>query len=77
MRKAIIHECGNGFPDVGAHVPGDGYLWRIERITSPIHTGSATGASNYVHAEVSDADWNDCEESEEFPARVELEESCS
>lgn len=65
---ATITERGNGFPDVGDHVPGDdGGLYRVVSFVGPIHT-DAPGAGNYVHATVEPADWGDCGEDEEFAA---------
>lgn len=71
MAKATIHERGNGFPDEGAYVPGEGLLWRVVRIEGRICTGnSSKGGSNYVYAEVEEAEWEDCPEEDEFPAEV-------
>jgi hypothetical protein len=70
--EAIVSERGNGFPDVGAYVPGDdGGLYRVLSFSGPIHTGPS-GASNYIHATVELADWDDCEDGEEFPAMASL-----
>jgi len=67
--EATIEERGNGLPDVGDYVPGDdGGLYIVVTLDGPIHTGSAPGAANYVHATVEPADWSDCDEDAEFPA---------
>lgn len=72
--NATIHEMGNGLPgdrDLPCYVAGEGLLWRVVRIEGRICTGnSAKGEANYVHAEVEEADWDDCDEGDEFPARV-------
>lgn len=67
--NATIHETGNGFPVEGDYVPGEGLLWRIEHIDGRIYAG-ASGEANYVYARVVEADWGDCDEEDEFPARV-------
>lgn len=71
MVNATIQEQGNGFPGEGDYVGGEGLLWRVVRLKGRIHTGnSMAGEANYVYAEVTEADWEDCEEGDEFPARV-------
>ena len=69
MYNATIHEMGNGFPDEGDYVGGEGCLWRVVRL-GRIETGRAPGAANWCLAEVAEAAWDDCPEGEEFPARV-------
>jgi len=71
MINATIHEMGNGLPGEGDYVGGEGLLWRVVRIDGRVCTGnSAEGESNYVYAEVEEATWEDCDEGDEFPARV-------
>ena len=67
--EATIEERGNGLPDVGDYVPGDGGLYLVVRIVGPIHTGGV-GRGNYVHALVALVDWNECDEGDEFLAAV-------
>lgn len=67
--NATIYELGNGFPAEGDYVRGEGLLWRIEHIEGRIHTGGP-GEANYVYARVAEADWGDCDEGDESPARV-------
>ena len=67
--KVTIEERGNGFPEIGAYVPGDdGDLYLVDCVESNIHTGSRAGLPNYVHASVIIASWEDCTEEEEFTA---------
>ena len=74
--EATIQERGNGLPGVGDYVPGDdGGLYVVVTVDGPIHTGGAAGAANYIHATVQLADWDDCEEGEEFPALAVLDET--
>lgn len=71
--NARIVETGNGLPgerDMPAYVAGEGLLWRVLRV-GRVETGRAPGAGDWCLAEVEDADWDDCPEGEEFPARVE------
>jgi hypothetical protein len=67
-----IEERGNGFPDVGAYVPGDdGELYRVTALIGRIQTGgSGTGRSNWIHAKAVLANWSDCSEEDEFPAQL-------
>jgi len=68
--QVTIDEKGNGFPDVGDFVRGDdGNLYEVVSL-GRIHTGQRSGASNYIHAEVVLADWDDVDEEDEFPAQV-------
>lgn len=70
--NATVHERGNGLPEVGDYVPGSGgNLCRIEAFVGPIHTGRP-GSGNYIHALVTEADWDDIADGEEFPAKVRL-----
>lgn len=73
--KAAIYEQGNGLPEPGDYCGGQGQLWLVESIDSRIHTGDPQG--NWVWATVSEADWDDCRESEEHTARVSIEEDDS
>lgn len=67
--KVTIEERGNGFPKLGAYVPGDdGNLYFVDYVESNIHTSSRPGLSNYVYASVIIADWEDCTAEEQFPA---------
>lgn len=60
--NATIHERGNGFCAVNDHVAGcDGELYFITELYGPIHTGAA-GSSNYIHAKVELADWQEVSE---------------
>ena len=68
--QATIEERGNGFPSVGDYVPGDDGLYRVVSIDSRIETGRAPGCSSWIRATVEEADWEDCDEGEEFPASV-------
>lgn len=61
MKKATIHERGNGLPTADFYVPGnDGELYRIVSIDGR--------SANYVRATVELADWSDCAEEDVFPA---------
>lgn len=71
-RAVIIREQGAGYPDVGAYVPGLDSLWRVVSTGSTIHT-AGPGLGNYIYATVEAADWDDCEDSDVFAARVEDE----
>lgn len=63
---ATIHEHGNGLADVGDFVAGDdGEVYRVVELTGPIHTGGRPGASNYMHATVELADWDEVSDDEE------------
>ena len=74
MVHATIQEHGNGFPDPGDYVPGDdGELYRVISI-GRIHTGARAGAADYMRVEVEPADWEDCEEGEEFEALAIVDE---
>ena len=69
--NARIVEQGNGLPDAGVYVGGnDGQLYHIVKIERSIHTGLAAGDGNWCRALVVDADWDDVEEDEIFPARM-------
>lgn len=70
-RAAIVREEGNGFPNVGDYVPGEGNLWQIKSLGADIRTG-APGQANWIDAVVVPADWDDCPEGAEFPADVVL-----
>jgi hypothetical protein len=66
--QAVIEERGNGFPGVGDYVPGDdGNLHRVVSVDGPIQTGRGVGRGNWILAQVELADWDDCDEGEEFP----------
>lgn len=70
--ECTIEERGNGFPDVGAYVQDlNGQLYQVGSYIGPIHTGQP-GEPNYIHATVTPAEWDDCDEDDEFPARVVL-----
>ena len=61
--EVTICERGNGFPDDGDYVPGDdGELYKIVKCGNNIFTGNRPGASNYIYATVTLADWDDCSE---------------
>ncbi len=69
---ATIDEMGNGFPEVGDYVPGsDGNLYRVKTL-GRIQTGRSPGASNWMPATVTRVDWDECEEGDEFPAKVQV-----
>lgn len=72
--EATISERGNGFPDVGSYVPGDdGNLYRVVA-TGCIFTGNSPGVSNYMCAQVDEADWSDVDSDDEvFPASVSVQ----
>ncbi len=73
--QAIVTDRGNGLPDVGDYVPGDdGNLYRIESIRGRIETGRHTGEGNWMRVNVAMVDWDSCEESEEFPAMVSVDD---
>ena len=72
-RDACIIECGNGFPSVGDYVPGACCLYLVTALHGPIQTGRNPGEGNWILATVAEADWCDCAEKNEFPARVEIE----
>jgi hypothetical protein len=72
VMDATIIEMGNGLPDAGDYVPGScGNLYRIVSMDGRIRTGRP-GCGNSVSAKVVLADWDDCGEDDEFPARAEL-----
>lgn len=63
MSNCTIEERGNGFPGIGDYVAGDdGQMYLITGMASHIHTGQASGCSNYVYATVEMADWDDVDE---------------
>lgn len=67
---------GNGLPDVGDYVRGDdGELYRVTSFTGSVETSTrASGGGDWVRATVEPADWEDCPEAEEHPARAVLGE---
>lgn len=70
MSNATIQERGNGFPSAGDYVPGDdGNLYLIVSTGGNICT-HGPGVANDIEAVVELADWDDCDEDEEFPAMV-------
>ena len=70
---ATIHEAGNGLPVAGDYVPGnDGNLYLVLSV-GRIETGRSPGAGDWCTAEVEDADWDDCDEGDEFPAEVRIQ----
>lgn len=71
--KVRIEERGNGFPDVGRYIPGDGVLYRVESTDGLIHTSQHPGRGNYIYAEVSEADWDDCDDNDVFCGGVDVE----
>ncbi len=73
--KAIISEQGNGFPSVGDYCAGGGYLYRVVELIGQIQTGgSCSGVSNWINAKVELVEWEECEEEDEFPALVTVED---
>jgi hypothetical protein len=69
MTKCTIEERGNGFPDVGGYAQSsNGNLYRVDSIDSRIQTEQYK--SNYVHATVTQVDWDDCGEEEQSDAQV-------
>ena len=76
MTKARIDECGNGFPEAGALVPGtDGELYRIVSTDGRIHT-SRPGVSNHIYADVVLADWSDVDSDDDtHPSQCVITES--
>lgn len=69
--EAIILEQGNGFPAAGRYVSSGDQLYRVVELSGPIHTDGTRG--NYVYAEVEEADWDDCDESDVFPAGIDTD----
>lgn len=62
--KALIHEQGQGFPNVGQYVPGDdGNSYRVTAIPSPIP--KVPGKISYAIATL---ERDDLGEHEKFPA---------
>lgn len=65
--KATVYECGNGFPDAGDYVPGDGQLYRIVSLGSRIETGRRSGESNHIPGcVVALADWSDTDSDDDI-----------
>jgi hypothetical protein len=65
--QARIYEQGNGFPDTGDFVPGDGVLYLVTGESfGPIQTGDSRG--NWLGVSVEEADWADCDEESVFTA---------
>lgn len=69
---AIIHERGNGFPQVGEYVTGqDGKPYRIVRLIGPVLTGQRSGLPNRQYAILEGAGWdNITEEAEPYASAV-------
>jgi len=61
---AVIHERGNGLPDVGDYVSCDGDLYRVTGLIGQIQTGAA-GEGNWIRATVEPADWDDLGDDDE------------
>lgn len=68
--NAIFIEQGNGFPDVGDYVSSNDQLYMISGALGPIQTDGPRG--NYCHCEVEEVDWDECDESDEFPGLIEF-----
>jgi hypothetical protein len=73
MSEVKIIERGNGFPDagdycVGTDEHGSPCLYAIDQCLGTIHTGDSRG--NYVLGHATEADWDDCAESEWHSAEV-------
>lgn len=69
--EAKLIEQNNGYPDVGAFVPGGGDLYRVVDCgPGTINTDDSRG--NYFYGVVEDADWGDCPEGDVFLAKVEI-----
>jgi len=66
MKKVTITEVGHGFPSKGDYVSSHGKLWKILSVESVIWTGKRPGDGNYVFGVAVQADWSECDESEEY-----------
>ena len=63
---AVIHERGNGLPDVGDYVAGDdGEVYEVVELTGPVQTGRSAGAGNWIRGRVQLADWRDVDDDNE------------
>ena len=64
--RAIVLEQGNGFPDPEDYVQTDDQIYKV------VATGNTIASSrlgNYIEAELVEADWDDCPDSD-VPSKI-------